>query len=104
MNNNQFKAFIRDKIESICKDKQLQPIYIDTTSNSRTYYIYNDVLSIKGTMDVWTGNKECSVRVSYNTEKVVSLANYESSFSASYMELDKVLMAIVDTLENMTRN
>ena len=104
MNNNQFKAFIRDRIESISKEKGLKPIYIDTTSTTRVYYIYDGVLSIKGTLSVWTGDNSCSVKISYDKEKQVSLANYELSVSAPYMELDKILMAIANALENMTRN
>ena len=101
MNNNQFKAFIRDRIEILCKERDLKPIYIDTTSNSRTYYIYDNTFRIKCTMSVWTGNTECSVRVSYDNEKLVSLANWQTENHSSYMKLSSVVETITNALNTI---
>ena len=104
MNNNQFKRFIREKIEQYTNENNLIPIYIDTTSNSRIYYIYDWHYKIKATLDTWIGNNECSIKISHDKKKVVSLANYDTEFRASYLELDKIISTIkkliVDTKEN----
>ena len=101
MNNNQFKRFIRESIETQCQYKDLVPIYIDTTTNNRIYYIYDMDYNIKATLDNWIGNNDCNIRISYNKEKVVTISNKDIEFRASYMELDKIIKEIKNIIDNI---
>ena len=103
MNNNQFKRFIREKIEDCCRENNLFTVYIDTTTNNRIYYIYNWDYQIQATLDNWIGNNECSVRMSYNKEKVVHIANYDVEFRSTYMKLDKLIKTIKNIINNIRK-
>lgn len=104
MNNNQFRAFIRDRIEDICKKRKLKPIYVDETTSTRQYYIYYaDDMSIAGTLSIWTGNKEIHIRESRNKEKPVGIANYDRDYRATFMELNKVLFALENYLTLLSK-
>lgn len=99
MNNNQFKRFIREKIEEYCGYQGFTTIYIDTTTNNRIYYIYNENYKIQATLDNWIGNNDFSIRISYNKEKAVSLVNKDIEFHGTYMELDKLLKQLKLNIE-----
>ena len=103
MNNNQFKKFIRDKIEDYCREENLVPIYIDTTSNNRIYYIYNWDYEIQATLDNWIGNNDCRIRISYNKEKSVNIANKDLEFSGTYMELDQIIKSLKNSIKNIRK-
>ena len=98
MNNNQFKRFIREIIEALCKNHNLIPIYIDTTANSRIYYIYYLNYKIKCTINIWIGNNNFSIAVSYSKDTVVNIANRDFEFSGNYLELDTLLKMINDII------
>lgn len=104
MNNNQFKRFIREKIEQYTNENNLITVYIDTTSNSRMYYVYDWHYKIKATLDCWIGNNECSIKISYSKSKIVSLANYDVEFRASYLELDKIINTIKEQISYIKEN
>lgn len=91
MNNNQFKAFLREEVETLCKNKNIKPIYIDVSSNERIYYLYDEKFNVKGTLSIWTGNDSCSIRISTNKENIVTLSNCDTSYKDTYMHLDKLL-------------
>lgn len=103
MNNNQFKRLIREKIEDSCKEENLTTVYIDTTTNNRIYYIYDWDYKIQATLDNWIGNTDTSIRISYNKEKLVSIANKEIEIRGTYMELDKILKEIKTIIKNIRK-
>ena len=101
MNNNQFKRFIREKIELYCTNNGYITIYIDTTTNNRVYYIYDKNYKIKATLDNWIGNKDFSIRASYNKTQVVNIVNKDIEFHGTYMELDKLIKSLKIIIDNI---
>lgn len=104
MNNNQFKRFIRETVESCCEENDLITIYIDTSSNSRIFYVYDKKYQVRGTIDSWLGNKEFTFRISFDKEKVVSLTNNDCGVHGNYMELDKLIDYLDRQIFNMSKN
>lgn len=105
MNNNQFKRFIREQIETLCNKYDLITIYVDTSTTTRMYYIYDkNTYSPKGTIENWLGNEQFSLRVSTNKEKRVSLANRDAESQGNFLEMQKMLIAIENYIKMLKEN
>lgn len=104
MNNNQFKKVIRTKIEEEANGRQLICYYVDINNNTRIIYVYNKDFKIKGTINCYLNDRDCSIEYSLNKQKLVSICNYEMKFSGTYLELDKIFNSIETMIQAIERN
>ena len=103
MKNNQFKKYIRDYIENICKESKLNPIYVDISNNERVIYLVEGVFiknentyqhKVVGTVNTYLTNEKVRIRYSTNPNKVVSICNKSGEIDVSYMEIESLFSYI----------
>lgn len=103
MKNNQFKKYIRDYIENICKESKLNPIYVDISNNERVIYLVQGLFIVNeniyehkvvGTINTYLTNEKVRIRYSTNPNKVVSICNKSGEINVTYMEIESLLTYI----------
>ena len=103
MNNNQFKKVVRQFIEDECST-ELKIYYVDTSNNSRNAYVYDKDFNAKGTIHLYFNEKEVSIEFSLSKEKPVNICNYETRFTANYLELRKIKENIEKMIKAIKEN
>lgn len=94
MNNNQFKRFIREKIEAACKENEIEVIYIDTTANERVYYFYDKNYNPLLTASVWLNNTEYHISTSIDKNKPVNIVNKTVETWGNFLQIKDLISFI----------
>lgn len=107
MKNNQFKKVIRTKIEEACAARKLQCIYVDSTSNDRQFYIYDENYRIEGQLSLYLDKSTVRLRQQRarrdKENHRISITNYDKQVHASYMRFEDVIEFIDTFMESIVK-